>query len=179
MSLDKRKGLFLTQVEHQDKHDSKPNEEELTQCGWENLIGDDADNLLIFDPSTEADAFDGPNENSQENDVKLCNSFPSSLQRDVADDVAEGLQLNVSFLPCPEEMNSVPDVDHIKEQVEMDQTPQIFLENFQNHSLTSDRNHKLDYGFTSGISIACKVTSRFRFFTNLIIFSHRCFFSLQ
>ncbi|XP_039140293.1 protein tesmin/TSO1-like CXC 2 [Dioscorea cayenensis subsp. rotundata] len=157
VSLDKRKGLFLTQVEHQDKHDSKPNEEELTQCGWENLIGDDADNLLIFDPSTEADAFDGPNENSQENDVKLCNSFPSSLQRDVADDVAEGLQLNVSFLPCPEEMNSVPDVDHIKEQVEMDQTPQIFLENFQNHSLTSDRNHKLDYGFTSGISIACKV----------------------
>ncbi|KAJ0982471.1 hypothetical protein J5N97_010726 [Dioscorea zingiberensis] len=139
--LDKRKGLFLTQLELEDRHQFKPNEEELAECAWENLMCDDGNDLMIFDPPTESDVFNCPNENSQDNDVKLFSSFPSSLQNDVVDDVKE-LQPNVSFLPYPEEVNSIHHVEHIKEQLEMDQTPQILLENCQNQAVTSDTNYK-------------------------------------
>ncbi|KAJ0982517.1 hypothetical protein J5N97_010772 [Dioscorea zingiberensis] len=153
--LDKRKGLFLTQLELEDRHQFKPNEEELAECAWENLMCDDGNDLMIFDPPTESDVFNCPNENSQDNDVKLFSSFPSSLQNDVVDDVKE-LQPNVSFLPYPEEVNSIHHVEHIKEQLEMDQTPQILLENCQNQAVTSDTNYKPGYGLASDIPITCK-----------------------
>lgn len=157
--LGKTEILFSTETELQDEQ----TEAKVVDHNWDDLISNDADNLMIFDSSTELEACEVPGEKFHHDDEDVKPFIPSYIQMNVV-----GLKKtdpDASLVPDICEAKNVPRVEQtegVRDQDETGHRCRVFSENCENQAFIKDRNQEMGHGSTSGISIACKVNNNER-----------------
>ncbi|KAM0943541.1 putative CRC domain-containing protein TSO1 [Dioscorea sansibarensis] len=154
--LGKTEILFATETELQDEQ----TEAEVANHNWDNLISNDADNLMIFDSSAELEACEGPGEKFHHDGEDAKPFIPSYIQMNVVG--LKKTESDASIVPYNCEAKNVPRIvqsEGVRDQGVTGHRSRVFSENCENQAITSDRNQEMGHGSTSGISIACKVNN--------------------
>ena len=140
--VEKKKILFATEIELLNGHQVRENKEEVAVCDWENLISEDADDLLIFDSS---DSESCKNQ-EEDNDANLLTCSSKAV------DVIDSYPQNAN--QCLSKGNN----EEVIEEHGTDHTPQILSGTFQSQVVSSDSNQETGNGTGGCISVDCKVT---------------------
>ncbi|XP_072952556.1 protein tesmin/TSO1-like CXC 2 isoform X1 [Typha angustifolia] len=121
---DKRKSLFASEAVIPGDHQPDESKDEVVGCDWENLISDNADDLLIFDPLVEAEASRGLDEELGDNDANPCKYFLLNFAEHIKG--SQKTQADVFSGPCV--ITEDPHLNcggFVGKEDETDHTPQI------------------------------------------------------
>ncbi|KAJ6817008.1 protein tesmin/TSO1-like CXC 2 [Iris pallida] len=158
--VERRKILFATEIELQEKHQQEGSEQDVAECDWEDLISNDADEMLIFDSPIESETCKDQDENLEDK----ANTLSSSISQltDVVD-IPQNKSPEVSYDLCLKNATEDPIVDNsgdVGEQHGVDCTPQIFSGTSQKQAVLSDQTQKIGKGNNTCTSFVCKVDSQ-------------------
>jgi len=163
--VEKRKLLSATEVELLNEHQVTENKADVATCDWENLISEDADDLLIFDSSADSESCKNQEE---DNDTNLL--IHSSKAVDVID-------------PCPQNAAQYLPEGNSEEVIEedgTDYTPQILSGTFQSQGVLNDPNQETGNGTGGCISLDGKVTRSHDYLASMLDYLlHCCTFFLR
>lgn len=143
--VEKRKVLFSTEIELSNDHQQViENNETVAASEWDDVISEDADDLLIFDSSTDSEGCRGQEEKFGNADANLSACSLKSV------DAIDHCTTNVDQYSSSgnnREAIGAQGTDH---------TPQLLSGTFQNQVMLVNQNEETES--STAISIDCKVT---------------------
>ncbi|KAJ6797796.1 protein tesmin/TSO1-like CXC 2 [Iris pallida] len=157
--VERRKVLFETEIDLQEKSQAEGSEEEVAGCGWEDLISDGVDEMPIFDSSTVSETCKGQIENL----VAKANKQTSSISGRVdVIDIPRNMQPDIAYGSCLQKAAEGPALDNngeAGEQHGVDHTPQI-LSGASQKQAVNGQTQKIGEGNNACISLDCEVDSQ-------------------
>ncbi|KAJ6817727.1 protein tesmin/TSO1-like CXC 2 [Iris pallida] len=156
--VERRKVLFATEVELQEKSQAEGSKEIVEGCGWEDLLSDGVDEMLIFDNSTVSETC----KSQEESLLAKTNKQTCLISRHVdVLNVPRNIQPDGSCGPCLQTATEGPALDNNGEagkQHGVDHTPQILSGSSQKQAV-NDQTQKIE-GNNICISLGCEVDSQ-------------------
>lgn len=141
--IEKRKVLFATEIELLNDHQITENNEIVATSEWDNLISEDADDLLIFDSSTDTVGCRDQEEELGNNDANLSSCSLKSV------DAIDHCTQNATQYP------SNGNNSKAIEDLGTDHTPQMPSGTFKNQAVLVSENQETEIG--TGPSLDSKV----------------------